>query len=186
MGFFRPLWLSHFSFFPQEIILIFKLQAKLLFIIFQWLYLTDMGPWEGCFGFKLTVSFNVQLTNEISKLSRMRQKHSSDRLFWKKYSMHRKLKKWYLLKYTLWGFMWINDPLPEVLLFLSEKQTKKNPSCFLFLSLEIIVTGAKHTISLLNLQLLKILFLPDIIIWPQKITRLLLQIESHSTQTLNR
>lgn len=46
--------------------------------------------------------------------------------------------------------------------------------------------GVKHAISLLNLQLLKILFLPNIILWPQKIRQLLLQIECSSTQTLNR
>lgn len=46
----------------------------------------------------------------------------------------------------------MQDPLARALIFLS-----KNKNALAFFSLEIIVTGVNHTISLLNLRLLKIL-----------------------------
>lgn len=54
--------------------------------------MTEMRLERDTFGFKPAVSFNVQFSSEISKLSKLRQKHSSD-IFFEIYSMHWKLIK---------------------------------------------------------------------------------------------
>lgn len=73
----------------------------------------------------------MQFNNDISKLLRVRQKQFEWQVFWKIICTHHmQLKKWHLLKYTLWGYMWVNDLLPRALMFLS---TNKKPHSCLFL-----------------------------------------------------
>ena len=93
------------------------------------LSMTLFGKPGGLRGMLLILSLNCHLMHSLPVTFLNYQEwdqdiQATDFFFFEKLPMHRQLKKWHLLKYTLRGFMWINDPSPGVLLFLSEKEKK--------------------------------------------------------------